>query len=319
MVNIVKPIILDVDGIFTQLSNGDIINAGGTSYPTWTVNGHGLLFDNGTSTAPGGGNSITLQSVYNNSPTVAGATVIKLTTGKDFVIADDTNNNLFFKVDSETGKVTITGDLEVLGSSSIIDSIIQDSDHWLISPKLGTTSALRIEPDLGVVPIVDLVTIRRTFGSTPVFRIDANGNLIASQNLTIAGTINGVDIVALKNDVNHHAAGDPGFRHYADDVDILPIPTLVGATNVQEALEQINNKVNSGTGGGSVVGYEHIQSIDSSTWVVQHNKSTFRLQSTIYNSLWEQIIPDAVKVIDNNTVLISFASPISGRAMLILF
>jgi hypothetical protein len=317
-----KPIVIEIDGVYGQLPDGGILNAGGTSFSSWTVDGRGLLFDDGTSTAPGSGtaNSITLQSVYNNSPTAAGATSIKLSTGKDFVISDDTDDGIYFKIDAETGKVTITGDLEVLGSSSVIDSIIQDSDHWLISPKLGTTSALKIEPDFGVIPVVDLVTIRRTFASLPVFRIDSSGNLIASQNLTIGGLINGVNIVSLKSEVDHHAAGDTGYRHYADDVDILPIPGLTGASNVQEALEQINNNVNSGGGGGgSVIGYEHVQSAPSTLWTITHNKNTFKLQTTIYNTNWEQLVPNNIQIIDNNTVLVSFNAPIAGRAMLLLF
>jgi hypothetical protein len=59
-----KPIILDDDGIFSQLPDGEIINAGGTDQSTWTVDGRGLLFDDGTSTS--GGGSLTLQTVYNN-------------------------------------------------------------------------------------------------------------------------------------------------------------------------------------------------------------------------------------------------------------
>jgi len=315
-----KPVLLETDGVFGQLPNGGIINAGGTSNPTFTVNGRGLLFDDGTSTGVGN-SSITLQTVYDNSPAVAGATKIKLTTGKDFVIADDTDDGLYLKVDSETGKVTITGDLEVLGNSSVINTVIQDSDHWLISPKLGSTSALKIEPDLGVVPIVDLVSVRRTFGSAPVFRIDSAGNLIGTQNLTIGGLINGVNVVQVKNDLNHHLAGDAGYRHLAADVDILPIATLPGAVNDQQALEQINTKADHGGGGGSgsVFGYEHIQTVADLTWIVQHNRGTFRSQVTIYDTNWEQILPESVKVIDNNTILVSFVSAVAGRAMVVLF
>lgn len=316
-----KPIILASDGIFTQLADGELINAGGTTSPTWVVNGRGLLFDDGTSTNPGSSVSpLSLQTIYNNSPAIGGQTGIKLTTGKDFVISDDTDNSVFFKIDAETGKVTITGDLEILGGSTIIETVIQDSDHWVISPKLGTTTALKIEPDFGVNPIVDLVSIRRTFAGLPVFRIDNAGNLIASQNLTVSGLINGVDLVALKSALDSHLAGDPGYRHLAADVDILPIATLPGANNVQEALQQINTKVDSGgTAVGDVVGYEHIQTTEDTLWVVSHNKYSNRAQVSVYDDNWEQIIPDTVKVIDNNTIFVYFSTPISGRAMVLLF
>lgn len=317
-----KPVILESDGILGQLPNGGIINAGGTSNLTWTVDGKGLLFDDGSSSAPGGGlgGGLTLQKAYNASPSPA---TIKLTTGKDFVIADDTDDGLFFKVDSETGKVTITGDLEVLGSSTVIDTVIQDSDHWLISPKAGTTTALRIEPNAGVVPLADLVSIRRTFGSIPVFRIDSNGNLIATQNLTVGGLINGINLSQLKLDLDAHLAGD-AFKHMAEDIDIFPIASLPGSTNVQAALEALNTKVDAGGGSGGggtgdVRGYEHIQSSASLLWTINHNKSSFRATTTIYDSNWEVILPESIKIIDNNTVLVSFLSPIAGRAMVLVF
>lgn len=316
-----KPIILAVDGVFTQLATGAIINAGGTSHPVWTVGGRGLLFDDGTSTSPGSTTvALSLQSIYDISPSIAGSTRIKLSTGKDFVIADDTDNNLFFKIDAETGKVTITGDFEVLGSSSTINTVIQDSDHWLISPKLGSTTALKIEPDFGVIPIVDLVSVRRTFGTPPVFRIDSSGNLIATTNLTVGGLINGVDVVQTKNNLDSHLAGDPGFRHLAGDIDVMPIATLPGVQNVQEALEAINTKVdNGGSSTSNVQGYEHIQITESSTWIIVHNKNSMRVQCTIYNDDWEQVLPDRVKIIDANTAYVYFAEGMTGRAMILAF
>lgn len=313
-----KPLILDDDGVFATLADGEIINSGGTSSPTWTVNGRGLLFDDGTSTSGGSGNtSQTLQTVYNNSN--ADFPLIKLATGKDFTVADDTNNSIFFKVDAETGKVTITGDFEVLGSSSIINTVVQDSDHWLISPKDGSTTALNIEPDLGVVPFVDLLTVRKAFGSAPVFRIDASGNLFVTQNLFLDGLLNGVDVVQLHSDLNHHLAGDAGFRHLAEDVDILPIATLPGASNVQEALEQLDSKIGTGNSGGQIFGYEHTQSVDAITWNIVHNGNTMRAQVTIYDTNMEQILPERVKIVDLNNITVTFTAPVSGRATVILF
>ena len=84
-----KPVLLESDGVFGQLPNGGIINAGGTSNHTFTVDGRGLLFDDGTSTGTGGSGSfanVTLQLAYNNSPNTGGVAGIQLAPGKDFVI-----------------------------------------------------------------------------------------------------------------------------------------------------------------------------------------------------------------------------------------
>jgi hypothetical protein len=166
------------------------------------------------------------------------------------------------------------------------------------------------------------VTIRKSFGGAPVFRVDANGNLILTQNLTVGGLINGVDIADLRSDVDNHAAGAAGFRHMADEVDIDPIASIPLATNVQQALVDINSKVDAivgGGGGGTVYGYEHIQNSPATIWTAVHNGGSFRTQVTIYDTNWEQVLPEDVKVIDNNTVRVTFASAMAGRAMILLF
>jgi hypothetical protein len=315
---IYKPIILDTDGVLSQLPDGSIINAGGTSSSTFTVGGRGLLFDDGTST--GIGNGITLQTVYNGSPPAAGSANIALSASKDFSISNTSASQVFFRVDAETGKVVITGDLEVMGSSTIIDTVVQDSDHWLISPKSATTTPLKIEPDVGVNPIVDLVTVRRTFGTAPVFRIDSAGNLIATQNLTVGGLINGVDVAALQTEVTDHLSAAAGSRHMADDVDILPITSLAGSANVQEALESLNTKVdNIASVTNNTRGYEHVQLIASSSWAIAHNLNSRRAQLSIYDDQWEQIIPEKVALTGNNTALVTFSMPIAGRAVVVAF
>lgn len=234
------PLVLSTDGVIRELANGEIINSAGTSQAYWTVGGKGLLFDDGTSTSPCADGStlsgLDLQTAYNNSANTGGTAKIKLQTGKDFSIYDDTDDGLFFRIDSETGKVTISGDLEVRGSSTTINTIVQDADHWLISPAAGTTTALKIEPDLGVTPIVDIVNIRRKYGETPVVRVDKDGNLIANLNLTVGGLINGIDLV-------QHVEGI-AFRHTAYDIDVVPeIPTIPGATNVHEALQKLSTQI----------------------------------------------------------------------------
>ena len=314
MTEIFKPVVLESDGILGRLPDGSIVNIGGTSHNTFTVGGKGILLEDGSTT--GGGSALSLNQAYINSVPENGEVRIKLTSGKDFTITD-LLSNAFFKVDAETGKVSITGDLEVLGTSSVINTVIQDSDHWLISPKSGTTTALKIQPDPGVIPIVDIISVRKIFGAAPVLRLDKDGNLILTQNLNVGGLINNIDIVQLKSNLDLHLAGQTGYRHMADDVDILPIPSLTGATNVQEALEQISTKVSSS--GSGMMGYEHIQAAPALQWAVVHNKATLRLTVTIYDDDLEMILPDNVVIVNGNTVNIYFSHPVSGRAILILF
>lgn len=323
MSTINKPLILENDGIWGQLANGAFINAGGTTHGTFTVGGRGLLFDDGQSTSTGTG-AITLQSVYDNTPDVGGAASIKLTTGKDLTVIDDTNNSIYFKIDSETGKVTITGDLEVLGGSSVINSVIQDSDHWLISPRAGNTISLKIEPDFGVIPIVDIVSIRKTFGTAPVFRIDADGNAtigssLLPQNLTVNGLINNINLQDVKNDIDFHLASVPAYKHTASNINITTIAAIPAATNVQEALEQINTRITNGGATSGARGYEHNQPAVATVWTITHNLASLRAQTTVYDTDWEVVIPNSIKVIDNNTIRVSFNTGLAGKAMIFAF
>ena len=186
------PIIISSDGVLRELSNGEIVNSGGTSYAFWTVGGRGLLFDDGTSSSPcsDGSNFLqngnTLQAAYNNSTAVSSAATIKLDSDKSLAILSSANE-LFFKINAETGNLILNGELEV--------------------------------------------KLPRQLGDTTIFKIDASGNVSARFNLDVQGLINGIDIV-------EHVDGISS-RHTAADVDIEPITSMPGATNVQQALESL--------------------------------------------------------------------------------
>lgn len=316
-----KPLILELDGIIAQLTDGAIINAGGTNNPTFTVNGRGLLFDDGSSTAPGGGTVglPTLQVVYDNqAPSEDGLANIQMVDGKGFAVTSSSGKSL--SIDATTGKVTITGDLLIEGSSTVIDTIVQDSDHWLISPMSGTTTALKIEPDIGVTPVVDLVTIRRTFGGSPVFTITSSGDTNINGNLSVTGLINGIDLDQFYQDFSDHEAGVIGHRHMANAVDISPIATIPTAATVQDALVQINQKVdNAVSTTGDCRGFQYVQSTASVMWVVPHYLHSMRVQVAIYDENLELVIPEKVKIIDTNTLAITFLAPVFGSATVIAF
>jgi len=163
--------------------------------------------------------TMTLQKVYDQS--VDGT--IKLGATKVFKVLDN-NNDIYFQCDpaetnatyvSMTGPVEISGDmvisgkLTVSGESTIINSEVTDSDHILLSPASGSTTAFTIKPDAGVTltnPIVDLYT---TNAGTSVFNINSAGNTTIGGNLTIAAskTIN-MGANKVTNVANGTAASD---------------------------------------------------------------------------------------------------------------
>jgi hypothetical protein len=163
------PIVISSDGVLRELSNGEIVNSGGTSYTFWTVGGKGLLFDDGTSSSPcsDGSNilsSSTLQSAYNNSTAVNSAATIKLDDDKSLAVLSSADE-IFFKINAETGNLVLNGELEV--------------------------------------------KLPRQFGSATIFKIDENGNLTARFNLDVEGLINGIDIVEHVDGISsRHTAAD---------------------------------------------------------------------------------------------------------------
>lgn len=95
-----------------RLPDLGLTNIGGTTGPTFFVGGKPLLFADGTATD--GSNSAllanTLQGVYNMSSPAT----VNFISGKDLQFTAVSGQ--YFNFNADTGKVTISGDLEVLGS-----------------------------------------------------------------------------------------------------------------------------------------------------------------------------------------------------------
>jgi len=334
MTIIYKPLHCGDDGIFAGLPAGSIINIGGTASSVFTVGGRALLFADGTPTGPGA-NPLNLQTIYNNSTDVDGFASIKLATGKDFVIYDDTNNSVFFKIDSETGAITISGDLNIVGETVKIESALEVADHWLIQPSTGIHTTLQIEPKVGVSQSVDFINVRTTFGGPVVFRIDNLGNTTLATLTTTDGKVNNVHLANLQTSVNNHILTSASIKHTAAEISVITnsVPQAPAALNVQEALVGLSAEVTSlrtdvttlqnappgGGGGGNVFGYSLLQDIPNSVWYIMHNKNTRNLTCTVYDSTGLLIFPDTVQIIDENNVQITFGAPQSGKVILMVF
>jgi len=286
-----------------------IANIGGVTGPIFTVGGRSLMFSDGTSSDGGGtGNGIALQAVYSNSQTGA----INLSTNKPFVL--NALNNKFFSVDAASGKVTISGDLEVLGSSTVIEGTISNLDQLIINPPGSASTALVIEPLAGVSMTSNLVIIRSVSGGQPVFSIDgAGGTFIRSLNvggdISLLGLINGVSV----SDLAAHLSST-GIKHSAAQISAAgPFQKIVGDT-VEQALVSIDAQLN-----GSIKTWEHIQTVAAVEWLINHNKNSRRPTVTIYDADDVQVLPDEIRIVDENAVLVKFNTAAVGRAIVLLF
>ena len=74
--------------------------------------------------------------------------------------------------------------------------------------------------------------------------------------------------------------------------------------------------VGAGTG---VTGFEWVQTALDYIWSIPHNRNTKRVQITIWNDNDEMLFSDGVKIVNPNNVVVMFNTPVSGRAILMLF
>lgn len=322
-----KLIALASTGILHRTEQGAITNIGGTDNNTFTVDGKALLFADGTSTT---GGPVTIasdfQSVYDNTviDPSSNAAVIKLTTGKDFAILDDSDNSIFFRVDAETGKITITGDLEVLGSSTIIETVINDADHWKITPSTGVVSALVVEPESGITPLVDLVVFRSEYAeAVPAFKIASTGNttirsLNVANNLTVAGTINGYDLSAIVNVLTNHVTSSSSVKHNANEIGVDVTPPLVSLqpiSNVQNSLEQLNIKIDNATGSASNI-ITFVKNIPEIQWTINHNMGSSSITYSLWDTFGKSILADSVEIADDNTIIVDWGVAQAGKIVI---
>lgn len=307
--------LIEALGEIGKLPDGAIINAGGVSGTTFTVGGRGLLFTDGTSSDGTAGINLDIdfQSAYTNS---IGEAFIQTAASKDIVF--NSVNNKQFRFDSDTGTVSITGDLTVLGTVTAIINTEANVERLQIHQTDGGLTPFIMEPIMGVTPTVNVVDIKTVYGGASVFTISPGG-VTYIQSLNTGGPINGVNLGALQAQVNaHENLSSTATKHTAVQIaaDTTGLISVSG-TNVQEVIESIDSALS--TAIGQVRAYEHVQTVTAPVWQIVHAMNTKRIQVSIWDSTDELIFADTVKITDNNTVQIVFNEAITGRAILMLF
>ena len=308
---ILKPVYVIEDlGEVARLPDGAIVNIGGVAGPNFTVGGRGLLFDDGSSTSATPGTGTTLQVAYSNSLTPA---QINTTIGKDIVFNALNNNKFIF--DASTGTITIQGNLNVLGESNVVEGTVSNLDQVNIQPPAPGTIGLTIQPLNGITPVVNLVDIKALFGGPTVFSIGPTGTTSVT-DILISGTVNGTPISDI---IDHLNAVTFPAKHSAEQIsaDTAGL-TAVSGSNVQEVIESIDSQLASFTA-NDVQGYEHVQLASSAIWVIPHGANSKRIQVSVWDSTDSMLIPDTVVMTDMNTITIAFSSPLTGRAILMIF
>jgi hypothetical protein len=104
----------------------------------------------------------------------------------------------------------------------------------------------------------------------------------------------------------------------ADDHNNI-IPLAINSTTGRLVAVEGNTGTGGGTGGGTATGFTHTQLIPSTTWNVIHNKNTPNLHTQVQDNTGSKIIPEKIQIVDGNTVVILFNTPVSGKAKIIFY
>lgn len=328
---ILKPVFLvDALGEYALLPDGAITNIGGVAGPTFTVGGRPLLFADGTTTDGATAIKLDFQRVYDNS---IGEAFIDFTATKDFVLQALNDNQ--FRFDAETGTVTITGNLVVQGEATTVINTRVQTDRIELYPSAGNYTPFILEPAEGVTPLVNLVDIKVVHDGEPIFSIRPDGSTYIA-NLTV-DSISGIDLSAISTletlvaeqggritTVEQLLAAhlEPeGIKHSADQIsaDTTGLSPISGTT-VQEVIESINTALgNIIEVGSNIRAYEHVQIIPSETWTINHGQGSRRIQITVWDNTDEIQYSDSTKILDSDTVIISYNTAVTGRAILMIF
>lgn len=67
------------------------------------------------------------------------------------------------------------------------------------------------------------------------------------------------------------------------------------------------------------IGYSHIQTIASTVWTIYHNGGTMFVMTQIFDTNDLQVIPSEIETVDMDTVEVTFNTPQTGKALLVLF
>ena len=331
-------------GLLTQTNKNVVVEIGAIDSNIFEINGQSVILADGTLSRGGGAavDAINLQKAYDNTD-VADHAEIEVIAGKNirFINSDD---GTYFIYEPETGSLKISGDLEVGGSTSVVDNVITNYDTLSITPSLPGVVGLIIEPDPGVTPIAPLMRVKRLNGGTDVFAVLADGTVVVkdisvSGNITITGNINNIDIDTLKTTLNNHIVVSSN-KHIASEINIVSGSySASGVTQVQQAITSLDGRVTSNSslitslntrvagvesqlaiadGTTLTTGYEYEQSPSSNTWTITHNKNNKKVIVQVFDEDDNVVIPQNISATEN-VLYIEFATTQAGTARIVFF
>lgn len=161
------------------------------------------------------------------------------------------------------------------------------------------------------------------FGSTNVgLKINGiTGNVQIDSDLTIndvqiTGLINGsINIQEFYDDFQNHVNNDTSVKHTARQISVANSDlTVITSENVQDAIMEIDTYLQNLSTIKSFV-FEEING--QTIWPIQHNKNSLNPSITIFDETGTTIIPDEIKILDEDNIHVLFFTEQKGKAVII--
>jgi hypothetical protein len=312
---VAKPLIIELDGVISELYDGTIINAGGVVGPTFRVGGKPLMFFDGTSTGDDD-TGLTFDKVYLYSAVDQ--------TGNAPVTLNGTKG-VWFNGSAGSLRISGTGNVSLLGTTSIAGTLTVTADTF-------TSKALTITPTaLGGLNLVAAAgfhgsLLNAKVGTTNLLSVTTDGTAVQATiigdvaiegDLSINGLIDGFVAPNIKLIDDHEAlqehiatSDSTAVKHAAAEISVDNVPSV---DNMQVFVDKVVETLTS----RFVQGYSISIDAASFEWIINHNLETQDISVSVFDSTGEQVFPQAVKIIDDNNVSITFQSIQAGRAVVL--
>jgi len=211
--------------------------------------------------------NMTLQQVYNQTaPDTSSSASIVLNNNKNFRIYSENGSSVYFEVNAQTGLVSVAGDVNISGSTSVINSTVIDEDHLLLSPSSASTIALQINPETNLTSNAIQVAVTNNgpsvftvgpSGTTTIATLSVSGTLTSIGN-TLLGDTSGSTVKTYNNTLDDGSGNVSIIGTLNASTVTTPTLTVTGNTLLANSsgatLKTFHNTLDDGTGNATIIG-----------------------------------------------------------------
>lgn len=176
-----------------------------------------------------------------------------------------------------------------------------------------TTGNLILNPDKGISFTGTTNSGLKISGLTGNVDIDAN---LTIGNVTITGLVNGsIDIQNFYDDFKNHVNNDAIIKHTARQISVSTSDmTVLTSTNVQDSINEIDTYLKNLA---SLKSFVFVDEVGSAEWLIEHNCNSRNPSINVFDETGSSLIPEEIKIIDNNTISVVFYTQQKGKAVII--